>query len=611
MKPGTWDPIPSDEATTLDGLFQARVERTPNAIAYRAFDRDTRQWRDYRWSEMQAAVHRWQAAFLREGLKSGDRVAVAIPNGPEWVIFDQAALAMGLVVVPLYVDDRPNNTAYILADSGSLLLLTVDVEHWHRVANALSDFDDLRRVILLQGQADELGADPRLRLAEDWLPMPPMALPVAHANEPGTLATIIYTSGTTGRPKGVMLSHANLLSNVYDVLSVIKAYREDVLLSFLPMAHALERTGGYYLPMVAGCTVAYARSLQQLAKDFAAVRPTAIISVPRVYETVFGRIRRQVAESGAMRRKLFRFAVRVGWKRFEFHHGRAFWNPTFLLWPLLKRLVAARVMERLGGRLRLAVSGGAPLPPEVARLFIGLGLPIVQGYGLTEASPVVSCNALETNLPASVGQVLPEVSVRIAENGEVLVRGPSVMMGYWNNSAATRKAIDEDEWLHTGDQGRLEGDRLFVGARLDDIIVLSNGENVSPEDIETAIRLDPLFQQVMVFGAGRPYLAALVVLNEEVWKEEAANRKLDPNDPASLEQAQVRRDFLARINAALGDFPAYARVQRAHFSLDPWTVENGLLTPTMKCKRKRLMERFSAVVASLYPSAKGGVSSSR
>lgn len=272
----------------------------------------------------------------------------------------------------------------------------------------------------------------------------------------------------------------------------------------------------------------------------------------------------------------------------------------FLLWPLLHKLVAGKIMARLGGRLRLAAAGGAPLPPEIAKVFIGLGLNLLQGYGLTETSPIIACNTADDNDPASVGIPLGNVEVRIGANNELLTRGPCVMLGYWNRPEATREIIDAENWLHTGDQVRIERNHIYITGRLKEIIVLANGEKVPPADMEMAIALDPLFEQVMVLGDSRPYLSVILVLNADQWKALANTLKLDPADAAALKCEALEQELLKRLAMQLVEFPGYAQVRRAACTLDPWTVDNGLITPTMKLKRDRIMARYADEIAALY-----------
>jgi long-chain acyl-CoA synthetase len=303
-----------------------------------------------------------------------------------------------------------------------------------------------------------------------------------------------------------------------------------------------------------------------------------------------------------MQRRIFEIAVAIGWRRFEATQGRGPRPGTLarLLWSLLEPRVARPVLERLGGRIRVAVSGGAPLSPTVARTFIGLGLPLTEGYGLTEAAPVVSGDAPEDCIPGSVGRALPGIDVTLSPQGELLVRAPSLMTGYWGYPEATREAIDGEGWLHTGDLAEIADGAIRIHGRLKEILVTSSGEKVPPTDMEMALTLDPLFDQALVLGEGRPYLAALLVLNPEVWRQVATELRLDPEDPSALANGTAVRHALGHVRERLRGFPGYAQVRTVHLLLDPWTIENGLLTPTLKLKRERLETRFAAAIHGLY-----------
>jgi long-chain acyl-CoA synthetase len=598
MTRGTIDKIPATTAGTLAGLFRERLRRTPDAIAYRHHDEATGRWQDSSWADMAAAVARWQAAFTREDLRSGDRVAILMRNCREWVIFDQAALGSGLVVVPLYVDDRPENIAYILNDAGVRLLYLRGAEQWARLMTVHDQFKQLVRILTQEPVAVPEG-ETRVRRVADWLPAGQGEL-LANDGKPDDVATIVYTSGTTGRPKGVMLSHRNILTNADSGLEYVPMYREDVLLSFLPLSHTFERTVGYYAPMMTGATVAFARSIPLLAEDLLTIRPTVLVSVPRIYERVYNKIVAGLAEKPPWATRLFNLAVDTGWRRFLRRQGRGSWHPTLLLWPLLDKLVAGKIMARLGGRMRLAAAGGAPLPPGIAKVFVGLGLNLVQGYGLTETSPIIACNTADDNDPASVGMPLPNVEVRIGENDELLTRGPSVMLGYWEKPEATRDIIDAENWLHTGDRVHIERNHIYITGRLKEIIVLANGEKVPPADMEMAITLDPLFEQVMVLGDSRPYLTAILVLNAAQWKALAGTLALDHADPAALKSEALEQAVIERLASRLSEFPGYAQVHRATCTLEPWTVDKGLITPTMKLKRDRIMANYADEIAAMY-----------
>ena len=587
---------------TLYGLFQARVTATPDKIAYRQFESVTASWLAFTWAQVALDVARWQAALVKEGLAPGDRVAVMLKNCVEWVIFDQAALGLGLVTVPLYVDDRPDNAAYILDHSGAKLLLVEGKSQHGKLAEIAEASPRLQRIVSLTAPEGGLATlRPRLVVAQDWLrDATGTPIPKAHSDA-GLLASLVYTSGTTGRPKGVMLTHENMLWNAYYASQCENFDDHDVFLSFLPLSHTLERTGGYYLPMLIGAEVAYARSIAQLAQDLQAIRPTVLVSVPRIYERVYGRIQDGLAKKSRLARKLFNLAVNVGWRRFEYAQGRAGWRPELLLWPLLNKRVARSVSEKLGGRLKVAISGGAALSPEIARVFVGLDVPVYQGYGLTETSPVVCVNRPDSNIPASIGQPMPGVEVKIGDNEELLTCSRCVMRGYWRNEEATRAMIDADGWLHSGDKARLDEHGHFsIVGRIKDIIVLNNGEKVPPSDMESAILLDPLFEQVMIVGEGKPYLAALTVLNEEHWQAFAASLNIDPGVPSSLQNPKVLKALTTRAASHLKHFPGYAQIRRLHPTLKPWTVDDGLLTPTLKIKRSQVFSRYSTAVEAMY-----------
>jgi long-chain acyl-CoA synthetase len=547
---------------------------------------------------MGAEVARWQAAMADEGLEYGDRVAILMRNCKEWVTFDQAALGCGFVVVPLYTDDRPENTAYIINNSGAKILFLQGEDQWQGIVTVLDQLDRLVRILTLEPvsvPADET----RVRTIAEWAAEPGGELRTDDG-KPDELATIVYTSGTTGRPKGVMLSHRNILLNADSALDIVQMLPDDLLISFLPLSHTFERTVGYYIPMMVGSSIAYARSIPELAEDLQTLRPSLMISVPRIYERVYNKIQAGLAEKSPLATGLFNLAVETGWRRFLHRQGRGGWHPTFLLWPLLDKLVAGKIMAKLGGNMHLAASGGAPLPTPIAKVFIGLGLNLVQGYGLTETSPILTANPEDDNDPGSVGVPLRGVELRIGENDELLARGPNIMLGYWDNPEATAAVIDADGWFHTGDKARIENNHVYITGRLKEIIVLANGEKVPPADMEMAIALDPLFEQVMVIGDDRPFLTAAIVLNPEQWNSYAHDMGLDPGEPESLQDTGLHQALSEKLAGHLREFPGYAQVHGITCTLEPWTIDNGLITPTLKLKRNRIMEHFAADIERMY-----------
>ncbi|HEU0234067.1 MAG TPA: long-chain fatty acid--CoA ligase [Gallionella sp.] len=590
------DVITPQQAGTLHGLFVERAHRSPGKVAYHYFQQNA--WRDITWREMLGEIARWQAALAGLGLQRGDRVAIMLRNCPYWMMFDQAAISLGLVVVPLYTVDRPDNAAYIVNDADVKVLLFETDEQWQALRTVRDQLGGVQRFVSIDRLRDS--DEPRLKCMDEFLP-PTAQLQPAQPCQMNELASIIYTSGTTGKPKGVMLSHANMLINAYACLDFFPVNENDIFLSFLPLSHTFERTVGYYLSVMAGAKVAFARSVAQLSGDMHIIRPTILVSVPRIYERVYGAVCTRLEEGSPLTRKLFGLTVEIGWARFLYQQGRSTWKLSFLLWPLLQKLVAQKVLDHLGGRLRVALSGGAALSPEISRVFIGLGLPVIQGYGLTETSPVISGNHPENNFPDSVGRPIRDVQVKLGEQNALLVKGPNVMLGYWNNPEATKAIIDADGWLNTGDIVRIsETGHIYITGRIKEIIVMSNGEKVPPTDMELAILRDPLFDQVMIFGEAHPYLVALAVVNAEVWQHFAKEAGVRADMPEAMVDSRVEGRVLKRIALSLRGFPGYAHVRRVLLLQEPWTMENGLLTPTLKLKRDRVAKQFAAQIKHLY-----------
>ena len=542
-----------------DLLEQYRAN--PQILLYRQYTDNA--WRDYFARDVAALAARWQQAFRNAGYEPGDRVALCLKNGADWVAIDQAALGLGLVVVPLYADDNPENLAWCLNDSGARLLVLENPRLLDALTRALPS---LPAIVCLHGDAPA----PAISVSR-WLPENGGSFEALELDE-NTLATLVYTSGTTGRPKGVMLSHRNILSNVAAALEVVSLHPGDVLISVLPLSHMFERTCGYYVPLKAGVPVAYTRSINQLAEDLAFLKPTVMVAVPRVFQRFLARVEQALAAS-PLKRALFSLTVALGWRKFEGRAGKVEQS----LFRLLQPRVAGPVLNRLGGRLRLAVVGGAPLELRVARSFIGLGLSMLQGYGLTEASPVVAGNREHDNDPVSVGAPLPGVAVRVNEAGELLVRGPSVMLGYWHSPQATAAVLDAEGWLNTGDLAEIRAGKIIIKGRTKDILVLSNGEKVSPQDAEMAILDDPLFEQVMLVGEGRAYLVLLAVTQES-----------------------DERTLIKHAKARLKSFSRWVRVRRVIALREPWTLAEGLLTTTLKVKRNAVYDKYRERIESVY-----------
>lgn len=591
------DYIPPDTVGSLPGLFQQRCERSPEAIACRQFDDEQQLWQSFSWQQLNQLVTQWRNALATEKLAQGDKVAVMLRNCKEWLVFDIAAQGLGLITVPLYPNDRADNAAYILKHSEAKVLLLEDAT----LQQDLLTHQEVRNLQLVLCLTDTPDPSPSANVMalSDWIEASAETASMVDTDA-SALATIVYTSGTTGHPKGVMLSHKNILWNAWSGLHSVPVYPDDVFLSFLPLSHTLERTVGYYLPIMAGATICYARSIPQLAEDLVSIKPTVLISVPRIYERIYNRIQEQLEAKPTLAKRLFQTAVDIGWDYFEFKQKRRRWHIRFLLQPLLNKLVGHKIQQGIGGRLRVAICGGAPLPDHVSKMFIALGLPILQGYGLTETSPVISVNQAAFNLPRSVGLPLQDVELDFSNESELIVKSPGIMLGYWRDDEATAVTIDQQGWLHTGDLAKQdEQGYLHITGRLKDIIVMANGEKVSPADMETAIVADKLIDQALVIGDGRPFLSALLVLSDEAWLQLASLAGI--NEHSEISKAPVvEKQLLERVQRCLHDFPSYAKIVRIAISDYPWTIDNGLSTPTLKTKRQQIQTLFAADIDKLY-----------
>lgn len=592
---------------TLPALFAWRVARTPQSEAYRQYDEATAQWASFTWHDAGERVARLVTSLSRLALPRGARIAILLPNGLHAVCFDQAALALACVPVPMHALDNPASIAYILSDSNASLLVAASDTQWQAIASTGVSLPSLLQVVVLKKELPDTAMTGNLPVLtmKEWLSSATSTVPGQDVQQaaPDELAALVYTSGTTGKPKGVMLTHENVVSNVKAALQRIVPRESDVFLSFLPLSHTFERTAGYYLPIAAGCCVAFARSVKQLSEDLKTVKPTILISVPRIYERVFAGVEASLAKS-AVKSWLFDAAQAVGWRRFVRTQGLADGSPTQAIldactWPLLNALVAQTLQSQFGGRLRVAVAGGAPLPQQIARCFLGLGVPIIQGYGMTETSPVVAVNTLQDNDPATVGRPLPGIEVRIGENKELQVRGPNVMRGYWKRDDDTAKAFI-DGWLRTGDQAAIEAGRIRILGRLKEIIVTSTGEKIAPVDLELAIMADSSFEQAYAFGDNRQFISCAVVLANGYWSQLTATLGLDRLDPASLNSPAAREAVSMLIRELTRNFPYYAQPRAVILSIEPWTIENTLLTPTLKLKRHNLAAHFAKEIEQIY-----------
>jgi len=528
------------------------------------------------------------------GVRPGDRVGLLGHNSPEWCMADFAILRIGAVTVPAYFTDPAEAVRYVFEDAGCKLILVEPGEQQAKLDASAAP------VFTLHGEE-------RISLASVSRDTAFDREPEVKKPERDALATLIYTSGTTGKPKGVMLTHGNLLADVAAGLGAIPVYPEDVFLSFLPASHAYERTVGHFLPVACGTRIAYAEDVTTLMRDISEVRPTVMISVPRLYEKIYAGVHEKLSHAPAVKRWLFEKAQALGAKQFELHReGRALAGGRAIAFRLLDHLVHAKLRARLGGRLRLFISGGAALHPDIARFLLAAGVVVCPGYGLSEASPILTVNPERRIKPETVGPALPGVELKMAEDGELLACGEMIMQGYWNRPEATSEVLEADGWLHTGDIVEMDDEGYVrIVDRKKELMVLSNGENVPPAVVEQHLAMDPCVSQAMVIGDQRPYLTALIVPEEAqlgaVWNGEQ-HRLLPEN---WRENAEVHRWLLERMHRCCHTLPSFMQVKDFVFVDEEWTQADGMLTPTLKFKRRKIMERHQAEIDAMYAEQSG------
>ena len=596
-----------DVLTTLPELLTHHLTVRPDDVAYKVYDNASKSWKDLTFKNVYDQVHAWRHAFAaRSELVRGDRVAMLLPNCPEAVFFDLSALSNTLVPVPLHAIDTPKSSAFILNDSGAKVLVTNKLLKWKQIREAAETPEIRLGVITDDKDCDDLEAPIPVMTKETFLKLGETSQLPKEAPKATDLAALVYTSGTTGNPKGVMLTHRNVISNIQGVLKNLQPSGHETFLSFLPLSHTFERTTSYYLALGLGYTTAFNRSIANLQADFRESRPTVLMSVPRVYEMIYAKLQDGLAKKSKFVRYLFDWAVEVGWRRFCRENGlpvesssRAWLDP--FVAGFLDKKVGSQLRAVFGDRLPLYISGGAALSPAVARTFFALGVPIYQGYGMTETSPIISVNKVGHNHPNTVGPALPNIEVRLGEGDELQVRGPTVMKGYWNREEATKAIFTEDGWLRTGDVCTIYPDgNIRITGRIKEIIVTSTGEKVPPADLESAITSDRLFSQCMVVGDDRPFIAAVAVVNPDEFKTVCGELGLDPTKPESLQDPAFRKAALKRIKTSTAGFPNYGVPRQVHCTLDAWTIDNGLLTPTLKMKRNLIRQRYTAEINALY-----------
>jgi long-chain acyl-CoA synthetase len=598
------------------------------ALSYK--DRKTKTWVGISWEEYERRVHALAGYLHQQGVRKGDRVAILSENRPEWAIADQATQMIGGVNVSIYTSVPASQVGYIVKDSGSKVLVVSTGIQLKKAEEILPACPDLQEVLTMSDLKKEHA--PQVRPWEGalmegetyWKANAATLTALAEAVLPDDLSALIYTSGTTGNPKGVMLTHRNFCENVKSALSLVPFGPDDHHLSFLPLCHSFERTAGYNCVMACGARVTYAESIDTVSRDLMEVKPTVMISVPRMFERVYNVISKSVEEGPNLKKRIFHWAVETGKKAARKRASSR--EPGMLLsWQqsLAHTLVFAKLHEKLGGNLRFAVSGGAALPRAIGEFFQAAGVNIIEGYGLTETAPVLTVNPVEAPRYGTVGHVMPGVTIAIQRasdghiigqlrgedypsrlstgDGEIIARGPNIMRGYWGNEEATRGAIDADGWYHTGDVGRFDEGYLMITDRIKHMIVSAGGKNIYPGPIEDGFKTVPWIDQVLVIGEGREFLTALVVPNLDNLKRYAQEQGLVvPDDEALLTHEAILDLYEQVFKTYSKQAAAQEKIRDFRLLREGFTIDNGLLTPTLKPRRKAIEQRYQVLIEQMY-----------
>lgn len=586
----------------LVAMFFAQAERLGDKPFI--WSKQDGKYQPITWRQAAAEARALAQGLRAFGIQPGDHVALVSESRPEWVIADFAIMAAGAATVPSFTTNTIEDHRHVFADSCAKAVIVSTDALAHRVMAAADPIADIRNIVTIEkpvgGSLSHAELHLWSELVERGTKEPGDLAPLIDGIEGDSVACLIYTSGTGGVPKGVMLTHENILSNcrgVREILAVL-GVEDEVFLSFLPLSHSYEHTAGLMFPVMIGAQIYFAEGADTLAANMLEARPTIMTAVPRLYEGLHQRLIRAIDRETRLRRTLFGLTLKLGRKRLEAPETLRIWER--LLDRLLDRLVRAKVRARFGGRLKAMVSGGAPLNPEIGRFFIALGIRLLQGYGQTETSPVVSFNPLDRVKVGTVGKPITDTEIRIAEDGEILIRGPQVMKGYWHDPEATTRTL-RGGWLHTGDIGELDADGyLRITDRKRDFIKNSGGDMISPARVEGYLGLEPEITQAMVFGDRRPYLVAIIVPDPDfLARFAAANGK--PRDLAALStDPDLCKAVGAAVNRVNRELSPIEKIRRFILAREPFTTANGQMTPTLKIRRHAIRAVYGEALQALY-----------
>ena len=597
-------PLPPFELDTLPKIFFDSIDKRPRPDAVR-FKRNG-EWVPLSHAEIERRVAAFAAALAGLGIARGDRVAVLSENRPEWMIGDYAVLGLGAIYVPIYATLPANQVAFILADCETKAILVSSQEQYDKIASIRAEVPTLQHVIVFDdfaAAADALKFDEMVAQGARNEQARAEFRQKAAAVESEDVATLIYTSGTTGNPKGVMLTHHNLTSNVAAVRAhqVIDQQAGDIGLSFLPLSHVLERMVDYYY-WANGLCIAYAESIEKVAENLMEVSPHYMVSVPRLFEKIYTR----VMGATGVKLVLVKWAKGVGERYSDLQlAGETPSGGLALQYRLADRLVFSKLRARTGGRLRAAISGGAPLSGDVARFFFAAGLPVYEGYGLTETSPVLTANRPGKVRLGTVGQPVAGTEVRIGANGEIITRGPQIMKGYWNRPEDTSATIDTEGWLHTGDVGSIDADGfLRITDRIKNIIVTAGGKNIAPQPIENDVALSPYVAQVVMLGDKRAFPTLLIVPDFENLNAWAKAQGVNVRDNQALVHDPRVREFLEKdVFGRMQGLARHEMPKKIAVVPQEFGVDSGELTPSLKVKRRVVEQRYSDLIEGMYADA--------
>lgn len=588
---------------------------THHADKYLYYYKRKDHWEGLRGKDIRTTVEDLSYGLISLGIKQGIQAAIMSANSPRWAMADYGILCTGGASVSIYPTLTAEQAAYIIKHSESRVIFAEDEEQSAKVLEVWDDCPDLKTLVVMNDArvtGKSVGGDERLIISfvdllekgheygtEQNLDFEAMC----KAPKPDDLLTLIYTSGTTGEPKGVMLTHHNMVANIEGSLEHIQIDETDSLLSFLPLSHSFERMAGHFLAFSRGTSVYYAESMDTVAANMLEVKPTVILGVPRFYEKVYARVLESIGQSPAIRQKIFWWALAQGKAMLKLNMAGK--KPGWWLKKkhgLASKLVFSKLKERVGGRIEFFVSGAAPLSAEIAEFFASLGMIVLEGYGLTETSPVLAVNKLEKFKFGYVGPAIPNVELKIAEDGEILAKGPNIMKGYFKNPEATAEAIESDDWFRTGDIGEFDEDGyLKITDRLKSILVTSGGKNVAPAPLENALVLSPYIEQVMIIGDKRNFISAIIVPNFEKLEAFATENSIPTGDlDALVNHPKIQELFEREVEGAMAPFARYEQVRKFTLLTREFTIEQGELTPSLKVKRKAVFDHFGDVIEALY-----------